>query len=58
MLLEIFWRRDGRRILSVGVHRTKISMANMKEIYMDLLSERDHLLMVDEMYHCAFKKEE
>ena len=26
--------------------------------YMNLLSERDHILMVDEMYHCAFKKEE
>ena len=24
---------------------------------MKLLSDRDHLLMVDEMYHCAFKKE-
>ena len=24
---------------------------------MNLLSDRDHLLMVAEMYHCAFKKE-
>ena len=35
----------------------KEGMAKMKEINMDLLSERDRLHMVKEMYHCAFKKE-
>ena len=32
-------------------------MANMKEIYMKLLYDRDHLLMMVEMYHCSFKRE-
>ena len=30
----------------------------MKEGYMNLLSDRDHLLIVSEMYHCTVKKEE
>ena len=30
----------------------------MKEIYMNLLSDREYLLMVAEMYHSALKKEE
>ena len=42
----------------MGVHRNKISMANMKEIYMNLLFDRHHLLLMAEMYHCAIKKEE
>ena len=33
-------------------------MAKMNEGYMNLLSDRDHLLMVAEMYNCALKKEE
>ena len=33
-------------------------MAKMKENYMNLLSDRDHLLMMVEMYHSALKKEE
>ena len=30
----------------------------MKEIYVNLLSDRDHLLMMAEIYHSALKKEE
>ena len=33
-------------------------MAKMKENYMNLLSNREHLLIMDGMYHCAVKKEE
>ena len=33
-------------------------MSKMKESYMNLLSDRYHLVMVVEMYHCAVKKEE
>ena len=33
-------------------------MAKLNERYANLLSDRDHLLMVAEMYHSAFKKEE
>ena len=33
-------------------------MDKTKEIYMNLLSDRDHLLIMAEMYHCAVKKEE
>ena len=33
-------------------------MAKMKEIYVNLISDRDHLLMVAEMYHHALKQEE
>ena len=58
MLLERFWRRNGRRSLFGGVHSMKEGMETMKEGYMNLLSGRDHILMVSEMYHCAFKKEE
>ena len=36
----------------------KEGMDNMNEIYMNLLYEIYHLLMVAEMYHCAVKKEE
>ena len=36
----------------------KEGMAKIKWSYMNLLSDRDHLLMVAEMYHCAVKKEE
>ena len=36
----------------------KEGMARMKENYMNLLSDRDHLLMMAEMYHSALKKEE
>ena len=36
----------------------KEGMANMKESYMNLLSDRDHLLMMADMYHSALKKEE
>ena len=36
----------------------KEGMSKMKERYMKLLSSRGHLLMVAEMYHCEFKKEE
>ena len=33
-------------------------MENMKESYMNLISDREYLLMVAEMYHSALKKEE
>ena len=36
----------------------KEGMAKMKERYMNLLSDREYLLMVAEMYHSALKKEE
>ena len=36
----------------------KEGMDKMKDNYMNLLSEKDHLLMMDEMYHSALKKEE
>ena len=36
----------------------KEGMAKMKESYMNLLSDRDHLLMMAEMYNSALKKEE
>ena len=36
----------------------KEGMASMKERYMNLLSDRDHLLTMAEMYHCVVKKEE
>ena len=35
----------------------KEGMIKMKESYMSLLSDRDHILTVAEMYHCTFKKE-
>ena len=35
----------------------KEGMAKMKESYMNLLSDRDHLLIMAEMYHCAVKEE-
>ena len=35
----------------------KEGMSKMKESYINLMFDRDHLLMVAEMYHCAFKKE-
>ena len=35
----------------------KEGMVKIKEIFMNLLSDRDHLLMMSEMYHRAFKKE-
>ena len=36
----------------------KEGMTNMKDRYMNFLSDIYHLLMMDEMYHCALKKEE
>ena len=36
----------------------KEGMAKMKDSYMNLLSDRDNILMVIEVYHCAIKKEE
>ena len=36
----------------------KEGMAKMKENYMNLLFDRDHLLMMAEMYRSALKKEE
>ena len=36
----------------------KEGTAKMKESYMNLLSDRDHLLTMAEMYHCVVKKEE
>ena len=36
----------------------KEGMAKMKESYMNLLSDRYHLLIMAEMYHCAVNKEE
>ena len=36
----------------------KEGMAKMKERYMNLLSDREYLLMVAELYHSALKKEE
>ena len=36
----------------------KEGMSKIKESYMNLISDREHLLMVDEMYHNAIKKEE
>ena len=35
----------------------KEGMSKMKESYMNLISDREHLLMVAEMYHCAFERE-
>ena len=35
----------------------KEGMDKMKEIYMNLIYDREHLLMVAEMYHCAFERE-
>ena len=35
----------------------KQGMFKMKESYMNLLSDRYHLLMVAEMYHCAVNKD-
>ena len=35
----------------------KEGMAKLKERYMNLISNKEHLLMVAEMYHCAFKRE-
>ena len=32
-------------------------MAKIKEGYMNLISDREHLLIVVEMYHCAFERE-
>ena len=31
--------------------------SKMKESYMNLIYYREHLLMVAEMYHCAFERE-
>ena len=36
----------------------KEGISKMKERYMNLLSDREYLLMVAEMYHSALKKEE
>ena len=36
----------------------KEGMAKMKERYMNLISDREYLLMVAKMYHSALKKEE
>ena len=36
----------------------KEGMEKIKENYMNLLSDRDHLLIMAKMYHCAVKKEE
>ena len=36
----------------------KEGISKMKESYVNLLSERDHLFMVDDMYHSSLKKEE
>ena len=36
----------------------KEGMEKIKENYMNLLSDRDHLLIIAKMYHCAVKKEE
>ena len=36
----------------------KEGMAKMKESYVNLLFDRDHLFMVVEMYHSALKREE
>ena len=35
----------------------KEGMTKMKESYMNLLSDRDNLLTMAEMYHCVVKKE-
>ena len=35
----------------------KEGMSKMKERYMNLISDREHLLMLAEIYHCAFKRE-
>ena len=36
----------------------KEGMEKIKENYMNLFSDRDHLLIMAEIYHCEFKKEE
>ena len=36
----------------------KEGMEKIKENYMNLLSNKDHLLIMAKMYHCAVKKEE
>ena len=35
----------------------KEGMSKMKESYMNLIYDREHLLMVAEFYHCAFERE-
>ena len=35
----------------------KDGMAKMKESYVNLVSNKSHLLMVYEMYHCEFERE-
>ena len=35
----------------------KEGMSKMKESYMNLIFDREHILMVAEMYHCAFERE-
>ena len=35
----------------------KKGMEKMKENYINLFSNRDHLLIMAKMYHCAVKKE-
>ena len=36
----------------------KEGMDKMKEIYMNLLSNKYHILLMAKMYHCEVKKEE
>ena len=48
---------EGEAFLEECITR-KEGMAKMKERYVKLLSDRDNLFMVAEMYHSALKKEE
>ena len=47
---------DGEAFLEECI-ALKEGMDKMKESYMSLISDREHLLMVAEMYHCAFEIE-
>ena len=48
---------EGKSFLEDCVALKEI-ISKMKQRYMKLLSDRDHLLVVAKIYHCAFKKEE
>ena len=61
-LVERCYRKDyegemeGESLLEECI-ALKEGLEEMKESYMNLLSDRDNLLMVTDMYHCSFKKE-
>ena len=56
------WKASGREIEGEAFLEECIALkegvAKMKDNYMKLLSKRDHILIMAEMYHCVVKKEE